>query len=290
VNELEGLNCLITGACRGLGRKLATTYWQAGASLFLTARSSQALDGVAASLPARAGQNVAVFPADLADPEVPARIVDECRRFFASLEILVNNAATQGPIGVTWENDSQEWLRTIRVDLLAPVEICRLCVPWMAARRRGKVINLSGGGAASPRPRFSAYAAAKAALVRFSETLAEEARELGIDVNCVAPGAMDTDMLNAILTVGAEKSGAGEHRRAKDARKGGEDAMEKAAALCTFLASPASDGITGKLLSAVWDPWESLADHREDLAGSDVYTLRRILPKDRGWDWGDRGG
>ena len=60
------------------------------------------------------------------------------------------------------------------------------------------------------------------------------------------------------------------------------------AALAVYLGSAASDGITGRLISAAWDPWETLADRRSDLDNSDVYTLRRIVPQDRGFNWGDR--
>ena len=148
---------------------------------------------------------------------------------------------------------------------------------------RGKIVNLSGGGAASPRPRFSAYAAAKAALVRFSETLADEVRERAIDVNCVAPGLIRSSLTDAVVNAGSDRAGDNEY----DAAAHATDAnLARAVDLCVFLASPASDGITGKLLHARWDPWPSLAEHRADLDGTDLFTLRRIVPRDRRLDWG----
>jgi NAD(P)-dependent dehydrogenase (short-subunit alcohol dehydrogenase family) len=134
-------------------------------------------------------------------------------------------------------------------------------------------------------PFFSAYAASKAAVVRFGETLAEELREFGVDVNCVAPGAMNTKFLDEALEAGPEKIGRAAYEQAVKQKKNGGVPPERAAALCAFLASAASDGITGKLISAVWDPWEKLAKHKKELASTDIYTLRRIVPQDRGKSW-----
>ena len=157
----------------------------------------------------------------------------------------------------------------------------------MARAGRGKIINLSGGGATGPRPNFSAYATTKAGLVRFSETAAEETRELGIEINCIAPGAMDTGLTVEILRSGPSGAGQKEYESALKVRERGPAALGRAADLCVFLASSASDGITGKLISAVWDPWETLPKFLSDLRETDIYTLRRIVPKDRGRDWGN---
>ena len=284
---LQGKHCLITGASRGLGAGIAAAFWEAGANLTLVARSAEGLNKVASSLPARSGQQMIVRPFDLSDPDVPTQLITDMRATFDAVDVLINNAAIQGPIGTTWENDWTEWQRTIQINLVAPVALCRLCVPWMARQNRGKIINLSGGGAVSSRPRFSAYAVAKAGLVRFSENLAEETRDLGISVNCIAPGAMDTAMLENVLQAGPETVGQREYEQAQRASRQGGKIIERAVALALFLASTASDGITGKLISAVWDPWASLPEHLDDLRRTDVYTLRRIVPKDRGLEWGE---
>jgi 3-oxoacyl-[acyl-carrier protein] reductase len=213
-------------------------------------------------------------------------IVHEARRLWEGLDVLVNNAATLGPIGKVWENDWQEWQTTIRVNLLAPIELCRACLPWMQKCGQGKIINLSGGGATGPRPHFSAYATAKAGLVRFSEILAHEVDDLNVQVNCVAPGMLNTDMLQAIVAAGPEKTGLEEYAQAIQQVEKGGTLPQRAADLCVFLASAASAGITGKLISAVWDPWEQLPKYLDDLRDSDIYTLRRIVPHERGKNWG----
>ena len=152
----------------------------------------------------------------------------------------------------------------------------------MKKKGGGKIVNLSGGGATNPLPRLSAYAASKAAVVRLTETLAEELREFSIAVNAIAPGALNTRFLDEVLRAGPELVGSGFYDKALKQRETGGAPLDRGVALCVYLASTASDGITGKLISALWDPWEKLSDHRAELASSDIYTLRRIVPEDRG--------
>jgi NAD(P)-dependent dehydrogenase (short-subunit alcohol dehydrogenase family) len=282
---LRGMHAIVTGASRGAGVHIAARLWQAGASLLLVARSERVFARCRElQRSARGGQQVHGCVADLADPAAPERIMAEARRRWSRLDGLVNNAAIQGPIGPLWENDFSEWTRVLQVNLLAPVALCRLAVPWMRESGGGSIVNLSGGGAAAPRPNFTAYATSKAALVRFSETLARETELFGIRVNCVAPGALNTDMLEEVLAAGPDRAGA-EYAQAVRRAAAGGDPPERAAELVAFLLSERSAGITGRLLSAIWDPWPSLAERREELAGSDIYTLRRIGPADRGKEW-----
>ncbi|HEV3438459.1 MAG TPA: SDR family oxidoreductase, partial [Gemmata sp.] len=120
--------------------------------------------------------------------------------------------------------------------------------------------------------------------VRFTETLAEECRGTRIDVNAIAPGALNTRLMDELIAAGPEKVGASFHEKMVQQQKQGGTPLEKGAELVTFLASAVSDGISGRLLSAVWDDWANLPVRRSELAASDIYTLRRITPSDReGW-------
>jgi len=183
--------------------------------------------------------------------------------------------------------DWAEWVQAIEVNLLGSILLCRELLPHFKKNRYGKIIQLSGGGATNPLPRLSAYAASKAAIVRFAETLAEEVRADHIDVNSVAPGPLNTRLLDEVLQAGPEKVGKDFYERSLKQKAEGGAPVEKGAALSVFLASSASDGITGKLISAVWDDWDTFPQHLDDLNQSDVYTLRRIVPKDRGLKWDD---
>lgn len=280
--------CLITGASRGLGKALAKHFWQRGWSLILVARGQQVLIEVVRSLGERAGQNLHMVVADLAYPAEVERIVETARSLVPRLDALINNAGIQGTVGPTWENDRDEWLETLQVDLLAPVGLCRLIAPWMIENGGGSIISLSGGGATGPRANFSAYATAKAGLVRFSETLAEELKPHNVRVNCIAPGAMGTAMLEEVVAKGEVAAGKQEYEIAARVLREGGASMQRVAELCHFLASDTSNGITGKLISAVWDNWEHWPEHIDELRSSDAYTLRRIAGRDRGLLWGDK--
>jgi 3-oxoacyl-[acyl-carrier protein] reductase len=284
---LRGHAALVTGASRGLGQVIACRLAQAGMHLALLARDGAALEqavGRVQSACLDATQEIRCYVADLADEAQLDAAAAACLRDFGAIDVLVNNAGIQGPIGPLDRVDWADWRRVLEVNFFAAARLCRLLLPGMRARRRGKIINLSGGGATSPRPDFSAYAAAKCALVRLSETLAEELRGSGIEVNCVAPGAMNTRMLEEVLAAGPEGARL-EYERAQLQAQTGGTPPEAAAELVAWLASPASDGITGRLLSARWDNWAGLPAVCDHLNQSDVYTLRRIVPADRGMIW-----
>lgn len=280
--------CLITGATRGLGKHLTYRFWKAGYSLCLISRSEVALADIVRSLPCAEGQQAFFYACDLACAEMVEDTVVKIKKSLPRLDVLVNNAAIQGPIGPTWENDIKAWRNTLQVNLLTPVILCHAFVPLMKRSEGGAIINLSGGGAASPRAYFGAYASAKAGLVRFSETLAVETRTLGIRVNCIAPGVMKTAMLNEVLEKGADFAGEHEYAIASKVFVEGGSSMDRVADLALFLASKEGCGVTGKLISAVWDNWEHWSDHLEELNSSDVYTLRRIAGRDRNMMWGDK--
>ena len=119
------------------------------------------------------------------------------------------------------------------------------------------------------------------------ETLAEELKPFHVDVNAIAPARWRRDWWMKFLAAGPEKVGTGFLQKNKKWKKTGAVPLELGASLAVYLASAESDGITGKLISAQWDPWEKLHEFKSDL-NSDIYTLRRIVPKDRGKKWGDK--
>jgi NAD(P)-dependent dehydrogenase (short-subunit alcohol dehydrogenase family) len=286
---LEGRTALITGATQGLGLEIARAYLLAGArGVCVCGRDAQALKRAMGELQqlAAPGQHVAGEPADVSSEEDVQRLVRRALTDLGEITILVSNAGVQGATGRVEQADWSDWVRTIEINLLGSVLLARALVPHMRERGYGKIIQLSGGGATAPMPGLSAYAASKAAVVRFAETLAVELREHHVDVNALAPGALNTRMLDEVLQAGPERVGESHYERAREQQRSGGVPLARGAELALFLASAASDGISGKLLSAVWDPWAQLPAHRAEL-DSDIYALRRIVPADRGLDWGD---
>ena len=279
---------LITGASEGLGASVATTLVQAGASVGLCARRNAPLQSTAQQLRSQAGPGVVVFSAacDVSNPDSVARWVEMALRHLPEVDALVNCAAVLGPIGPLEVCDPEAWRSTFAVNLFGTVATCRALLDHFKSRCYGKIVNLSGGGATAPLPCFSAYAASKAAVVSFTETLAAEVKGQAIDVNAVAPGALATRMSRAVLAAGPEAVGGDYHARMSAILAAGGMSMLQASELCAWLCSAHSDGISGRLLAAQWDPWRSLASRREQLAASDIFTLRRVLPGDRQCDWG----
>jgi NAD(P)-dependent dehydrogenase (short-subunit alcohol dehydrogenase family) len=285
--SLHGRAALITGASQGLGFAIARAYVEAGADVFLCARDARALEQTRGRLAGlvRNGQRVEARATDVSDRSEVDRLTVTVLRTFESLQILVNNAGVYGPKGKIEDIDWEQWVQAVAINLFGSILMCRSLLPHFKTQRYGKIIQLSGGGATSPLPRLSAYAASKAAVVRFAETLAEEVREDHIDVNAIAPGALNTRLLDEVLQAGPAAVGEEFYRRALQQKEEGGAPLDRGAQLAVFLGSAASDGLTGRLLSAIWDPWEKLAGHIQELQRTDVYTLRRIVPRDRSLDW-----
>jgi 3-oxoacyl-[acyl-carrier protein] reductase len=275
-HPLEGQIALVTGAGRGIGRAIALALAGAGADLILLARTTGELDETAAQVRCL-GMEALPVVADVSRRHEVQRAVAQGLETFGRVDVLVNNAGIQPPIGPLVGNDPDEWTHTVAVNLFGPFYCIQAVLPGMIARRHGKIINLSGGGATGPRPNFSAYAASKAAIVRLTETLAEEVKPYNIQVNAIAPGAVNTRMLDEVLAAG--EAAVGEWMAAQQRKVQGGTPVEWAAELVVFLASEASNGLTGKLISAVHDDWRVWDAARvAELVDSPWYTLRRVDP------------
>lgn len=263
------MHLVITGSSSGIGRALAAHFLAGGHQVWGLARSAQD-DWVAA----HAGN----FRASRCDvgrwPEVEAAAA-EIGAAWPVIEGLVCCAGWQGEIGPALAADPLRWSATVRANLEGTYFPLRAFASRLRQGRRPKFICFSGGGSTKPRPNFSAYGAAKTAIVRLVETIAaEEGSEL--DINAVAPGAVTTRMTEEVLRLGAAVAGPAEYEAALRQKAQGSATPARAIALVEWLLSPASDGISGRLLSAPWDAWENLAEQKDDLVGSDAYTLRRV--------------
>ncbi|MBO6146003.1 MAG: SDR family oxidoreductase [Lachnospiraceae bacterium] len=291
---LKGKKALITGGDRGLGYEIAAEFLRQGADICICSRNADAIKEAAVSLGHERQDKEQRILYKKADVSV-TKDLDELYKyifeeFSGDFDTVVNNAGIQGPIGSFEDNEWQEILNVINVNLLGTMYSMKCAIGMFKSMhadgtpvRDRSIINISGGGATGARPYFTGYAVAKTGVVRATETLAKENEDYGIRINAIAPGAMNTRMLEDILNAG-ENAG-DEYRRSLRQKENGGASMENAAGLVAYLASEKAAGVTGRLISAVWDDWKELDKHAGDLNGSDLYTLRRIIPRDRGLDW-----
>jgi NAD(P)-dependent dehydrogenase (short-subunit alcohol dehydrogenase family) len=284
---LESRRAIITGGSQGLGYAIARAFLSYGADVLICSRTKLDLERAKSRLqdtfPKR---RVEMEVADVTQASDVRRLFETAERCFGTYHIVVNNAGVHGPIGRLEESDIECWIRAIGINLFGVVHVCQYAVKHLKQAGYGKVINLSGGGATAPQFGLSAYAASKAGLVRFTETLALECADFGIDVNAVAPGALITRLTAELEESGPDAIGYSAHRRVVEIRAKGGSTLERAAELCVYLSSRESDGLSGRLISAVWDPWPFSSEQIKHIMASDIYTLRRIVPADRGVGWG----
>lgn len=286
--KLKNINALITGGSQGLGKAIAAHFLREGANVLICARGEKELLAARGELAGKfPSQKVLAKACDVSSEAQIKELESFALRELGAVHALVLNAGIYGPMGPTESVNLEEWKRAMEINLLGVLLPCRAFIPHFKKAGGGKIIVLSGGGATNPLPNISSYAASKAAVVRLAETLAEELRPFHVDVNAIAPGALKTRFVDQVLEAGPEKVGAEFFAKNKKWAEEGAVPLELGANLAVYLAGAESNGITGKLISAQWDPWEKLHEFKDDLSG-DIYTLRRIVPKDRGKKWGDK--
>jgi NAD(P)-dependent dehydrogenase (short-subunit alcohol dehydrogenase family) len=283
--KLTNRTAVITGASQGFGLALAKKFAGAGANLVLAARGIDLLKKAKAEIEAESGRQVVIVQADVASEADNQKVAEEAISHFDRIDVFVANAGVYGPKGPIESVDWSEWSQALDINLKGVILGCRAVIPGMKKNRQGKIIILSGGGATKPMPNLSAYAVSKAGVVRFMETLADELVDHNIQVNAVAPGALNTRLLEEVLTAGPERVGKNFYEQSLKQKASGGTPLHRGVDLCVYLAAEDSDPITGRLISAVWDPWESLHLRAEELKNSDIYTLRRIVPEDRNKKW-----
>lgn len=273
--DLSGASVVVTGASMGIGAVTARVCLEAGARVTMCARGKDDLCAAVRSLEtAGYADAVAGFAADVSNEDGVRGLFEFAQARFGAVTGVIHAAAVLDAIGSILDVDPAQWLRVVEIDLFGTFLVAReACARMRAARRGGRIVLLSGGGASSAYPNFTAYACSKVAVVRFAETIAVEMQPFGIEVNALAPGLVATRMV--------------EKTRASGFGGPPVDAVppESAARAAAFLISDAARGITGKFVAAAYDDYASWPDRLAELQTTDAFTLRRIVPKDRGMDW-----
>lgn len=279
---LTNKKAIITGGSRGIGKSIAEAFVEAGAEILLVARNQVELETARRELASKG--RVEIMKADVSSAADTDAVAQQAAKLWSGVDILVNAAGIYGPIGPLVEADAVEWRKAIDINLVGTFLMIRAVTPLMKKNGGGKIINFSGGGEGAY-ANFAAYAASKGAVVRLTETAAEELRDCNIEVNAIAPGAVNTKLLEDLLKAGPEKVGAATYKRSLEQKESGGVPPEKAAELVVFLASDLSRGLSGRIISAIRDDYKKFPPRLKEIMESDIYTWRRIKPKDRGYDW-----
>jgi NAD(P)-dependent dehydrogenase (short-subunit alcohol dehydrogenase family) len=271
VQSFKGIPVLVTGAGRGIGKRLAIGFAAKGARVGLLARSKAELDLCHLEIEHAGGTGLRLRT-DVSDYEQMCAAVERMRvHFNKPVQVVICAAAVQGPIGPFVETSPKAWGELIQTNLLGVMNACRAVLPQMIERRSGKLIVVACGGASSGRPNFALYAATKAAVSRFIESVAQEVSEHNVQINSMSPGDTYTHMTDQILSAG-ERAGWRESEHAQQTRLTGGTPPEKQLELAMFLASEQSNHITGRLIG-VMDDWKKL---KTGMISPEQYTLRRV--------------
>jgi 3-oxoacyl-[acyl-carrier protein] reductase len=244
---------VVTGASRGIGRRVAEGLAAEGCDLVLCARDEGRLGDVGASVEAL-GRRAVVVAVDLTAPDAPGEIVGRCRSTLGRLDILVNNAGGSAPKRLDRLTDD-DWRDGFDVNFLAAARLAVAAVPLMRERGWGRIVNVASTYGVEPDPLFAPYAAAKAALVNLSKSLARAFSAEGILTNCVIPGVTMTELVEANAeSAAAAMGGTADEVMAKVMGKdpvaaGRFGRPEEVAAAIVFLASEQAGWITGAALA-----------------------------------------
>ncbi len=276
MQKLESKTVIVTGGSLGIGLAVAKKCAEEGARVVITARNENDLKNAVGELKEISSVEHKYYTLDVSNLQDVKKFAYWCNQNNLQINGLVNCAGIYGPIGKTPEIDLVKFTEAININFLGTVYMCSTFAPLIKSKSKKKIINYSGGGAASPFANYSAYATSKIAIVRFTENLSIELAEDNFDINCVAPGFVVTRLHQKTLEVGGEKAGNSFFENTKKQIETGGVPPEKAAQLTTFLLSEESNSITGKFISAPWDPWNE-KDFQELLRNDkDFATLRRI--------------
>jgi NAD(P)-dependent dehydrogenase (short-subunit alcohol dehydrogenase family) len=276
---LDSRVIVITGGSLGIGAEIAKACAAEGATVVISARTIDGLEKTLKELKHISQRNHELYPLDVSQYPHVRDFARWCAAKFQHIHGLVNCAGIYGPIGKTSQVSMEKFAEAIAINFLGTVYACQALIPLFPSSMRKKIVNFSGGGAAAPFPHYSAYATSKVAIVRFTENLAAELVDEAVDANCIAPGFVITRFHEETLKAGPELATPAFYENTKKQMASGGVPVEKAVRLTIFLLSSLSDGITGKFISAAWDPWPD-KDFQERLRrDKDFATIRRIDDK-----------
>jgi NAD(P)-dependent dehydrogenase (short-subunit alcohol dehydrogenase family) len=242
--SLDQKVAIVTGASKGIGRSIAELYAAKGARVVVSSRNQQAVDEVAQQIEANGGQAVGVA-ANTGKEDDLRQLVDKAVEVYGTVDILVNNAATNPAFGPVLHTDAATFDHIMNVNVKGPFELAKLVFPIMMNNGGGSIINISSIGGISPEPLLGIYSVSKSALISLTKVMAKEFGSAGIRANAICPGLIKTKFSEALWS--NEPATEKLVKRLPISRIG---EPEDIAGLALFLASPSSAYCTGGVYTA----------------------------------------
>lgn len=272
---LSEKGAVVTGGARGIGFAIAKELTNQGAKVIICSRTKSEIQKALNDLNKK---HVVAYgiTCDVSKFSDCKKLINFAKKKLKKIDILVNNAGIYGPIGPLKNLNLKEFKKTININLMGVVYLSNLAIPLMEKGGGGKIINLCGAGVGGSKtmPRFSAYFTSKFAVAGFSEVLADELKVKNIQVNAISPGAVNTFLNEYLIKQGPKKTGREIYDTALKQKKEGGTPPQIATKLVAYLASDQASHITGRLLSAKWNPTEKLKNNK-NFSGN-LFKLRRI--------------
>jgi len=265
---LEGKTIIVTGGNKGIGLEISKKIIKEGGYVFICSKNDND------NLKEYYG-HYSFFKCDVSDEFQVHRFMNTINEKYNNVYGLVNCAGIYGPIGKTTIIDNHSILNTIKINLMGTINMCNSFINLIKNKKR-KIVNFSGGGASGPFPNYSAYAISKIGIVKLTENLSIELSKDNIDINCIAPGFVATNIHKKTLEAGPHTAGKEFYEKTKEQLEGKSTSPKIAADLVIFLLSEESNGISGKFISAPWDPWKEKNFQEELRNNKDLATIRRI--------------
>lgn len=268
--RLQNQVAIVTGAGRGIGSFIAKAFSREGARVALVSRTASQLKQIHSEISGSGGEAV-MLPADVTDAAQVGSMVETVERDLGPIDILMNNAGSFAAVGPAFKVDPDAWWRDVTINLYGVFLCCRTVLQVMIDRKKGRIINMIGGGTATPFPYGSGYGSSKAAVMRFTECLAQEVQEYGIPIFAMSPGLVRTAMTEYQLTTEEGKRWLPRIQKMFDEKKDVPPTL--AAELAVALASGDFDDLTGRAFS-VRDDLEQILQQKNDIIQNDRKTLR----------------
>jgi len=286
--NLKNKNVIITGASRGIGFELSKCFIKNNANIIICSKNKRNIKNAFIKLKKLIKNDQKLFysAVDVSSELQVKRFIKYSIKKLKNINILINNAGIYGPKGLIENIKWNEWKKAIDTNLFGSVLMSRALISHFKRRNEGKIIQLSGGGVAGPLPRITSYGVSKIGIVKFVESLSEEVKDYKININTVAPGAINTQMLDELIASGPKTIGMYFYKKALHQKNKGGTGYKNICDLVMYLSSKNGNGIKGKIIHALWDDWKSLKKYSKQLTKSDVFTLKRVSPIDRNFKWG----